>query len=476
MSAHDSSQVTLHLPISPPYSIPFFFDSSPISFFCSIIFNWTLPSCSRYIILNRPKALNALNDNMLSTIGTKLREWEVSELCNNIIIKSSNPKFYCSGGDVVSAAKKIIENPTDSNIAKYFTNEYSVNHILATVKKPTVAIISGVTMGGGVGISVHAPFRVATENTLFAMPETLIGFFPDVGASFYLPRLDSELGTFLGLTGQRLQGRDVFFAGIASHYIPQERIPLLEARLNELGSSSLEAVNAALEESSGEPDPEYSFSLAPYMNSINNCFKYDSVEEIYDALRNEKSNPEWAQKTIQTLDQMSPSSLKISLELVRRGRSLSLRDCLEMESQLASKVIFAPDFIEGISELLLKKTKQPKWNPSSLSEISRSDIISKFFSNPTPEAQIQFASPSDYSQYPFKHFSLPSYEDVRSVVVGEDPSVGDVALSAQEIIDMFVNRYNDKIGVREKVTSILKSNTSANADYTDFNTVTWISK
>ncbi|OMJ30194.1 3-hydroxyisobutyryl-CoA hydrolase, mitochondrial [Smittium culicis] len=429
---------------------------------------------TRYIILNRPKALNALSNDMLKTIGKQLRDWESSELCNNIVIKSINPKFYCSGGDVVNAVKSIINNPNDIKIAEYFRDEYTVNHTLATVKKPTVAIISGVTMGGGVGISVHAPFRVATESTLFAMPETLIGFFPDVGASFYLPRLDGELGTFLGLTGYRLKGKDVFYAGIASHYIPSERLPLLEERLNEPSSQSLEAVNAALEECVGEPDSSYSFSLAPFMKSINNCFKHSTIEDIYKALENEKDHPEWAKSTIETLNQMSPSSLKISLELIRRGSQLSLCDCLEMESQLASKVIFAPDFVEGISELLLKKTKQPKWNPSSISEISRADIISKFFSNPIPEAQISFTSKDDYKQYPFRRYSLPSSEDVRNIVTGDDPSAGENALSVPEIIDFFVSRHNNKVGVREKVSAILEANTIPRPDDQDFNTVNWV--
>ncbi|PWA02756.1 hypothetical protein BB558_001095 [Smittium angustum] len=409
---------------------------------------------------------------MIHDIAKNLHEWERSESCNNIVIKSSNPKFYCAGGDVVSAAKKAAEK--DSSVINYFRDEYSLNHALATVKKPTVAIISGVTMGGGVGISIHAPFRVATENTLLAMPETLIGFFPDVGASFYLPRLGFELGTYLGLTGYRLKGRDAFYAGFATHYVPLERIPLLEARLQELNTSDLDATNAAIEEYVDEPEESFSYSLAPYMKSIKRCFRYNTVEEIIEALKQEKTHTEWANTTIETLNSMSPSSLKITLELLRRGQTMSISECFEMESQLAAKVTASHDFLEGISELLIKKTKQPKWKPASIGDLSKAQVIAEYFSNPIPEAQIKFTNTIDYKSYPNSRFALPTDEDVRRAVIGEDKRSGGSALSSGEIVEQFVNWYNHKVGVREKVRHILDTNTVISSSSGDLGTVSWV--
>ncbi|PVU96995.1 hypothetical protein BB561_000820 [Smittium simulii] len=469
-----------HSPIKKLYSLPPLFRS----------FSMTLPAASiqpqsseneiilsnqlgtRYIILNRPKALNSLSMSMIEQIHEALQKYSASDLCDNIVIKSSNPKFYCAGGDVVVAANKAKAN--DRSVVSYFTKEYALNYCLATTTKPVVTIIDGITMGGGVGISVHAPFRVATENTLFAMPETLIGFFTDVGASFYLSRLESELGTYLGLTGTRLKGRDVFYAGIATHYIQSDRIPLMEAQLRELSSSKHDVVNSALEDFVDESESEYSFSLAPYMKSIARCFKFDTVEDIISALNNETENPEWAKSTIETLNKMSPTSLKITLELLRRGKTLSLKQCLLMESQLAAKSVFSHDFYEGISELLIKKTKQPKWNPSTLSDISHADIIKNYFSIFVPEADINLSSKLDFSVYPFAKYALPSTEEIRNVVTGQDRSVGSQALSVEDVVRLFANRYNFKVGVKEKVRHVVENNTLRNPDDKDFNTVNWV--
>ncbi|PVU85446.1 hypothetical protein BB560_007015 [Smittium megazygosporum] len=425
---------------------------------------------SRNIILNRPKALNSLNPSMVQKISEYIKKFEDSDLCNNIIIKSTSPRAYCAGGDVVSIAKGVKEKTP--GMSAFFRDEYTLNHALATVKKPVVAIMSGVTMGGGVGISVHAPFRVASENTLLAMPETLIGFFTDVGASFYLPRLDGEIGTYLGLTGYRLKGKDAFYAGFATHYVPLERIPLLEARLNELPTKSHDSVNAAIEEFVEESDGTFDFSLAPYMNAINRCFKYDTVEEIMDALNKETEHPEWAKTTIDTLNTMSPTSLKVTLELLRRGKKMQIQECFQMESYLAAQIILGPDFYEGISELLIKKTKNPKWNPSAITDIPLQQVIERFFDLKDPEATIQFSNEQNYFEYPFRKYGLPTANDIRDFISGSDLSSSEVVFTADEIVGIFENKYNFKVGVKEKIQFILKTNTIESSNK-DFKSVIW---
>ena len=196
------------------------------------------------MLLNRPAALNALNSDMLNIITPQLQVWRDSN-CSLIIFNSSSPKAFCAGGDVISLFK--------SPDPLFFKLEYQLNHFIGTTKKPILSILSGLVMGGGVGLSVHGPFRIATESTIFAMPETKIGFFPDVGGSFFLSRLDGNLGIFLGLVGYRLKGIDVLMAGIATHFVPQARLPQLIARLSEIQSDNFEIISSAIEEYVGDP-------------------------------------------------------------------------------------------------------------------------------------------------------------------------------------------------------------------------------
>ncbi|KAJ1932018.1 3-hydroxyisobutyryl-CoA hydrolase, partial [Kickxella alabastrina] len=200
----------------------------------------------RSLVLNRPKALNSLTHPMVQSIRRHLQEWRQSDLCDIVILRSNSAKAFCAGGDVVDVSNKWTRGDRSAAM-RFFQDEYQTNHLIATYEKPLVALLNGYTMGGGVGLSMHAPFRVATESTVFAMPETKIGFFPDVGATFFLPRMDGQTGTYLGLTGQRLKGRDLLYAGIATHYVPSERLPMLEKRLQEIGTRDHAVINQAIE-------------------------------------------------------------------------------------------------------------------------------------------------------------------------------------------------------------------------------------
>ncbi|KAJ2792922.1 3-hydroxyisobutyryl-CoA hydrolase, partial [Coemansia guatemalensis] len=198
-------------------------------------------------------------------------------------------------------------------------NQYRLDHYIATYKKPIVAMLNGYTMGGGVGISMNASFCIADETTVFAMPEVKIGHFPDVGASFFLPRMDGQTGIYLGLTGERLKGRDLLYAGIATHYVPSERYQMLEQKLQGLGTSSYDAINKAIEEFVAQPeDNGIEYSLAAVRDAIDRCFRHNTIEEIIAALEQESESQSevhasWAKKTLGQLNSTSPSSLKLSL-------------------------------------------------------------------------------------------------------------------------------------------------------------------
>ncbi|KAI8870607.1 ClpP/crotonase [Ramicandelaber brevisporus] len=413
----------------------------------------------RIFVLNRPAALNALTTDMVRSITPQLEAWNKSDLANVIILKSAVDKAFCAGGDVKTAVD--LGRKGDPAALQFFEEEYQMNHLLATSKKPIVAMIHGITMGGGVGLSVHTPFRVATETTTFAMPETAIGLFPDVGGSFFLPRLDGETGTYLALTGHRLKGRDVFYAGVASHYVPSERLPALEERLCELPSSDPEVVNAAIEDYVAEPPLDgssgiegWTYSLEQNRAAIDRCFKYNTIEEIIAALEQEKSA--WADKTLETIRKMSPTSLKVSLMMLRQGRELGIAECLQMEFQLVQKFVGHNDFHEGVTSLLVKRGKEaPKWNPSTIEELDNNTVIRDFFRTPTAHRLNLLNNGATYTQYPHAKFALPSEDVIRSVVSGESGDMGMMALNTEETVDYFLRKYNNKVGVEEKVRAVL---------------------
>ncbi|XP_054686638.1 3-hydroxyisobutyryl-CoA hydrolase, mitochondrial isoform X4 [Grus americana] len=273
------------------------------------------------ITLNRPKALNALNLSMIQQIYPQIKTWEQDPETFLIIIKGTGGKAFCAGGDIraITDAGKV----GDRLAQDFFRGEYMLNNAIGMCKKPYVALIDGITMGGGVGLSVHGHFRVATEKTLFAMPETAIGLFPDVGGGYFLPRLSGKIGYYLALTGFRLKGRDVLKAGIATHFVDSEKLPALEKDLIALKSPSTE-------------------NIADLLNSYH----------------------------VKTINKMSPTSLKITLRQLREGASMSLQDVLTMEYRLSQACMRGHDFYEGVRAVLIDKDQSPKWKPAALEEVS----------------------------------------------------------------------------------------------------------
>ncbi|XP_032512939.1 3-hydroxyisobutyryl-CoA hydrolase, mitochondrial [Danaus plexippus] len=325
------------------------------------------------ITLNRPKALNSLNTSMVSKLLPQLSEWENSKQL--VIIKGAGDKAFCAGGDVKAAIDRE-EGP------RFFFTEYNTNYLIGKYKIPYIAIINGITMGGGMGLSVHGRYRVATEKTLIAMPETKIGLFPDVGGSFFLPRLPVNLGLYLGLTGDRLKGKDVVKAGIATHFVSSKRLYELEMLLSRCkGDSEVQSLLNKFNE------PPEEFSLAPNIKHINYCFAASTVEEIIERL--EKVQNDWSIKTIQTLHSMCPGSLKLTMLALQRGAQLELPQCLRMEYRLACRSVENHDFPEGVRALLIDKDNKPQWNPKTLSEVS-DDYIESFFKKLPEDKELKF--------------------------------------------------------------------------------------
>lgn len=331
----------------------------------------------RSIVLNRPKALNALTLNMVKSIQQLTKEWSADSSVRVVTIKGVGGKAFCAGGDVVAIAKSGSGALGDSGaLARdFFREEYIADFALANLDIPYVALLDGITMGGGVGISVHGKFRVATEKTLFAMPETAIGLFPDVGGSFFLPRLAGALGMYLALTGARLKGPEVFRAGIATHYVLSENIPRLEDTLSAVQAASVSEVRAVLD-SFQAPLPATT-SLEGLLPHIHSCFGADSVEQIVQRLEALPSN-KWATDTVQTMRRMSPISMKITHEQLRRGKHLSLAQCLQMEYRMTQHCMQGKDFYEGIRAVLVDKDQQPKWAQQRLEEVTPEQVAAHF--------------------------------------------------------------------------------------------------
>ncbi|XP_078003052.1 3-hydroxyisobutyryl-CoA hydrolase, mitochondrial isoform X2 [Phascolarctos cinereus] len=324
--------------------------------------------CAGVVTLNRPKSLNSLTLSMFRQIYSQLKKWEQEPETSLIIIKGAGGKAFSAGGDikVISEAGKAKQKLAQD----LFREEYILNYAIGTYQKPYVALIHGITMGGGVGISIHGHFRVATEKTVFAMPETAIGFFPDVGGGYFLPRLPGKLGYLLALTGFRLKGIDVQKGGIATHFVDSDKLTMLEKDLLALKSPSKENVAEVLDtyQMKSKIDQDKPFILEEHMDVINRCFSASTMEQIIQNLQ-EDGSP-FALEQLKIIKKMSPSSLKITLRQMMEGSSKSLPEVLIMEYRLSQACLRGFDFYEGVRAILVDKDQNPKWKPAKLEEIT----------------------------------------------------------------------------------------------------------
>ncbi|KAG6298199.1 hypothetical protein E4U09_001013 [Claviceps aff. purpurea] len=520
----------------------------------------------RTIILNRPKQLNSLNGSMIRKIVPRMIEWEKSDMANIVLLKGAGDRALCAGGDVAALAKLNQEGPNGwKKSADFFALEYKLMHYIATYKKPYVALMDGVTMGGGVGLSMHAPFRIATEKTVFAMPETTIGFFPDVGASFFLPRLNGAMGTYLALTSDRLIGPNVFYSGIATHYLHSTSLPDLEARLAELSfrdddemPRKLAVINNTLEEfCTGLPYDQPIRLRGEVRKTIDRCFSKNNVADIVAALKEEATVPveeqadsaveqtgatvegetgttveeqtavaveeqtdagseqqsgvaveeqtnaaveeqtgaaveeqtgaaveeefdaasedemdvaflreqrktapkknwkaktqKWAEKTLSTLQQRSPTAVHVALRQMRLGGDWDIAETFKREHQIASKFMRHPDFTEGVTALLVHKTA-PKWKFESLDGVPASENITQPFFEYNEEKQLQLFTDRTFSEYPHHTYGVPTEKEVEAVVKENSFTRG-------KIFRTIVASRNGRQGVAEVVNEILRRKT-----------------
>ena len=391
----------------------------------------------------------------------------------NVVVIKGEGRAFCAGGDVAYLAKRNQAGaPQESK--DYFALEYKLDHYIATYTKPYVAFIDGITMGGGVGLSINAPFRIATENTVFAMPETTIGFFPDVGASFFLPKMDGALGMYLALTSEQVKGPNVFYAGVATHYLHSSSLPDLETRLSELQFNDydkldhrLRIINSTIEEfCTGLPHDQP--ISAPIGGRIRSAIDYvfqrnnSTIEKCLAALDELAGmNPaekdqhviDWAAKTKKTILQRSPTSVKVTFKQLREAERWSIAETFIREHGIASRFMDRPDFAEGVTALLVDKPKRsPNWEPNSLDQVS-DQTVNEFFP-PIEDLSmtlLRSGEGADYTQYPYDaNIGLPKEAVLKRYI---DSGRG---RSQKDIVDHFVQQAGGKQGVKEKVEEYIQ--------------------
>lgn len=326
-----------------------------------------------FVTLNRPKALNAVTHDMVHRLRTQLDAWAKDDAVTRVVVTAAGDRAFSAGGDI-RALYDLGKSGRHDEALQFWRDEYPLNAVIKNYRKPYISLIDGIVMGGGVGISVHGSHRVAGDKYQFAMPEVGIGFFPDVGATYFLPRMPGELGTYCALTGERFSAADACHAGIATHRISSARFPALVEGLS--GTVSVDAVLAAFAEPASEGP------LSTKRAAIDRLFKGDRVEDILVALDGEASSGSadavWASKIAATIRAKSPLSLKLALAQVRRGKEWDFAACMRAEFRIVSRIVRGHDFYEGVRAVIVDKDNKPRWNPATLAAVTDSEIERHF--------------------------------------------------------------------------------------------------
>ena len=326
------------------------------------------------VTLNRPKALNAVTRAMVRALRAQLEAWADDARVSRVVVTASGERAFSAGGDI-RALTDLGRAGRRDEMLQFWRDEYPLNAYIKNYRKPYGALIDGIVMGGGVGISVHGSHRVAGDQFRFAMPEVGIGFFPDVGATWFLPRMPGELGAYCGLSGDRFDPADAIAAGIATHRVSSRRFAeLLEALT---GTGSVDAVLAEFSQPPGKG------KIAPRRTAIDRLFIADTVEGVLAAL--DHSGDDWAQKTAATIRTKSPLSLKLALAQVRRGKQWDFDRCMRAEFRIVSRIIEGHDFYEGVRAVIIDKDNAPHWRPATLGEVSAADVDRHFAPRPGDE-------------------------------------------------------------------------------------------
>jgi enoyl-CoA hydratase len=328
------------------------------------------------IRLNRPKAIHALNTAMCAAILEALAAWRDDDAVEAVMIDHAEGRGFCAGGDIRMLADSGAKDGVEAR--EFFFTEYRMNHRLFTYEKPVVAFMDGITMGGGVGISQPARYRVATENTKLAMPETGIGLFPDVGGGWYLSRLPGRVGQYLALTGHRVNGSDCLSLGLATDAIASEDLDLVKQLIIKYPRD--------LETTLGDKGTLLPrFELMDHVEDIGRLFASDRLEDIYAAL--ETDGGEWATATLATLKTKSPQTMKVSLRLLAEGREMvDFAAEMTQEYAVGARVVVRHDFLEGVRAVIVDKDNAPVWNPATPEGVTDELIESIFAPLPADEA------------------------------------------------------------------------------------------
>jgi len=427
----------------------------------------------RTVTLNRPRKLNAINRNMCDLILPRLLEYAKSDLTGSVVIKGAGGKALSAGGDVASVAmlgKEVgLEKAIKIN-SDFFKDEFGLDHAIATYEKPYVSLWDGIVMGGGVGLTAHGSFRVATEKTMVSMPETSIGYYPDVGGLFFLSHLNGQLGLFAALTSHRFRGYDAYRLGLATHYVSHEMVAQVEQRLTELEPAGIPAkeyftlVNAAIEDYASEPPTDYSPGLsATDLDIIDVAFAKDTVEEILESLESQSErSPSFVAETVKTLQARSPLSLKVTLKAYRKIAKLDLVAAFNEEMKICQHFMASPNFVEGVTALLVEK-RPVKWDPATLSEVTP-ELVDSFFETPADPVQVAFTNDRTFTNYPHR-FGLPSQQDVMDFVTGETSTI-ETKATRNDVIQHFSKQYpgSMKLGLSQYLNELLDRKTTPDSE------------
>lgn len=335
------------------------------------------------VTLNRPKALNAITHDMVHALSHQLDVWSHDNAVTRVIVTANGDRAFCAGGDI-RALYELCKAGQQEEALRFFREEYVLNAKIKRYQKPYISLIDGIVMGGGVGISIHGSHRVAGDRYAFAMPEVSIGFFPDVGGTYALPRLAGEIGTWAALTGERLKASDAVLSGAATHQAKSARFGDLLVAL-----CGADPVNAVLADFMEKPAAG---EVMPRRRIIDKTFSQSSVEAILSALDREagkgSDQSEWAAATAKTIRTKSPTSLKLALAQMRYGAIHSFEACMACEFRIVSRIVYGPDMAEGVRAVIIDKDNNPRWQPATLGEVSGAVIEAYFQKLPEGELAI----------------------------------------------------------------------------------------
>jgi enoyl-CoA hydratase len=332
------------------------------------------------ITLNRPKALNALTLGMVHGIMDALRTWAEDPEVAHVIIRQSGEKAFCAGGDIRAQHDAGKAGEFERAIG-FYRDEYRMNRMIKRYPKPFIALIDGIMMGGGAGVSVHGTYQVGTEKLLFAMPEVGIGFFPDVGGTYFLPRIPHRVGLYLALTGERIGIADALWSGIVTHHVPASDLPRLADDL-----ANTPDVLHVLDSHAQAPGRS---SLADKAADIERLFSGERLTDILSALRSAAADGDaFAKETEEKIRSRSPTSVAVTFQALKRGGELEFEDCMRQEFRIASRMVHGHDFYEGVRAVILDKDNSPHWMPPTLEEVSGEEIDKHF--EPIPGQDLHF--------------------------------------------------------------------------------------